>query len=100
MDFRIRLQLAEAQGPDNRWHCSKAHGRRIDELELLLRHFIKSGGARDFAERYEQATGPMNRWYCSEFYGQDIRDPEVLWDYYINYSRVQASRSCSDQLVK
>lgn len=84
MCFRLRTQLAEAFGPVNRWFCSQAYGRPIDDPETLLVHFIKSGGAADFARRYEQAMSAENRWYCSEFYGRDIRDPETLWDYYAN----------------
>jgi hypothetical protein len=85
MHFRSRAQLADALGPVNRWYCSQAFGRPINDPELLVIYFIRSGGAIDFANRYEQAMGAMNRWYCSEFYGRDIRDPEILWDYYMNY---------------
>lgn len=84
MDFRVRLQLAEALGPLNRWFCSEAYGREIDDAELLLIYYIKSGGAADFARRYGQALGTLNRWYCSEYYRRDIRDPQILWDYYMN----------------
>jgi hypothetical protein len=86
MDCRVRLQLqlAEALGPVNRWYCSRAYGWAVSDPEVLLRYFIRSGGARDFAVRYEQAMGQVNRWYCSEFYGRDVRDPEVLWEYYVN----------------
>jgi hypothetical protein len=86
MDARIRLQLAEAFGPINRWFCSEAYGCEVLDLELLLTYYIKSGGARSFAERFNQATGKVNRWYCSEFYRRDIRDPETLWDYYMKYA--------------
>src|SRR4051812_38926799 len=85
MCFRVRKQLAEAFGSENRWYCSQYHGCRIDDPDTLLVYFIKSGGASDFAVRYEQAMGPLNRWYCSEFHGRDIRDPEILWNYYMNY---------------
>lgn len=83
--IRTRLQLAEAFGSVNRWYCSQALGRTVGEPETLLIHFIKSGGAADFALRYEQAMDPLNRWYCSEFYGRDVRDPEILWAYYMRY---------------
>jgi hypothetical protein len=83
MNFRVQVQLDEAFGSLNRWYCSQAHRRKIDDKELLLRYFINSGGADDFADRYEQAMGAMNRWFCSEFYGRDIRDEEILWNYYM-----------------
>ena len=82
MDFRIWLQLAEAFSPLNRWYCSQAHCREIHDQELLLVHYIKNGGAADFAQRYEEAMGPQNRWYCSEFHRMDIRDPLILRQYY------------------
>jgi hypothetical protein len=85
MNDRVRIQLAEAMGQVNRWFCSKAHGRAVEEPELLLTYFIKSGGARDFARRYAEAMGGINRWYCSEFYGREVGEPEVLWDYYVRY---------------
>jgi hypothetical protein len=91
---RTRKQLAEAFGPVNRWYCSQAHGRPIDDPETLLAHFIKSGGAADFAERYDHATGPLNRWFCSEFHGRDVRDVEMLWNYYMKY-RLAAAGSAS-----
>ena len=83
MSFRLRKQLDEAFGPVNRWYCAQAYGRPVNEPELLLIYFIKSGGAADFASRYDDAMGPLNRWYCSEFYGRDIGDPEALWNYYM-----------------
>jgi hypothetical protein len=52
MDRRIRLQIAEALGPTNRWFCSEAHGCEVRDAELLLTHYIKNGGAEDFAKRY------------------------------------------------
>ena len=96
MDLRIRLQLADAFGPENRWYCSEAFGREVDDQELLLIYYIKSGGAADFAQRFEQAMSPLNRWYCSEFYRRDIRDPEILWDYYVTFAPVRspANESC------
>ena len=91
MNFRFRMELAEAFGSVNRWYCSQAYSRQIDDKELLLIYFIKSGGARDFADRYAQAMGDLNRWYCSEFYGREIRDPETLWDYYMNYAPARSA---------
>ena len=96
MDFRVRAQLAEAFGQVNRWYCSEFHGRPIDDRELLLVFYIRSGGADDFARRYDQAMGMLNRWYCSEFHGRDIRDPRILWDYYIMMSHGRA-RAAKDQ---
>jgi hypothetical protein len=93
MHLRIRLQLNEAFGPLNRWFCSEAYGREIDDPELLLIYYIKSGGAEDFARRYDRAMGPLNRWYCSEFYRREIRDPEILWEYYVNYAPARAVRN-------
>jgi hypothetical protein len=84
MNLRLRLQLAEAFGPMNRWFCSEVYGRQIDDRDTLLRYYIKSGGAADFARRFAQAMGPLNRWYCSEYYRSDIRDPEILWDYFMS----------------
>ena len=86
MELRVELQLAEALGPLNRWFCSEAHGRAIHDEDLLLVYYIKSGGAADFARRYDQAMSMLNRWYCSEFYRREIRDPKVLWDYYMKYA--------------
>ena len=105
MNVRTRIQLAEALGSDNRWYCSQAYGAKIDDPERLLRYFIKSGGARDFADRFAQAMGAVNRWYCSEFYGREILDAEILWDYYMTYGgggtrateqRSQVSSQCAE----
>ena len=86
MELRVQLQLAEALGPINRWFCSEAHGQAVNDQELLLIYYIKSGGAADFAHRYDQAMSTVNRWYCSEFYRREIRDPKTLWDYYMQYA--------------
>jgi hypothetical protein len=88
MDFRLRVQLAEAMGPVNRWYCSQVHGRAVGDQddgdrELLVRYFVNSGGAVDFARRYEEAMSPPNRWYCSQFYRRDVRDEATLWEYYM-----------------
>lgn len=85
MSFRIVLQLAEAFGDKNRWFCSQAHGRKIEDREILLSYYIKNGGAADFKKRYDQAMGEENRWYCSEFYGREICDPQILWEYYVDH---------------
>ena len=91
MQLRCRLQLAEAFGSENRWFCSEAYGRKVDDEDLLLTYYIKSGGALDFANRFDVAMGKLNRWYCSEFYGRDIRDPEILWDYFTEYDAARAT---------
>jgi hypothetical protein len=90
IELRIRLQLAEAFGPINRWFCSQAFGRHITDLDLLLMYYIKSGGAADFAARFNEAMGQANRWYCSEFYRRDTRDPDILWEYYTNIAPARA----------
>ena len=54
MDRRIRLQIAEALGPINRYYCSEKHGCDVRDAEKLLAHYIKNGGAEDFARRYTQ----------------------------------------------
>ena len=56
MDQRIRQQVAEALGPTNRWFCCEKLGRHVDDADLLLTHYIKNGGAEDFAKRYQQMT--------------------------------------------
>jgi len=53
MERRIRLQIAEALGPINRYYCSEKHGRDIRDADLLLTHYIKHGGAEDFARRFD-----------------------------------------------
>jgi hypothetical protein len=103
MDFRIELQLAEACGPLNRWFCAQAYGREMDhrtveDREILLTHYIRSGGAEDFAKRYAQAMGTLNRWYCSEFYRREIRDPEILWHYFMKYAPAGAvGKDCRNE---
>ena len=90
-DQRIRFQMDEAFGSLNRWYCSEAHHCPVDDKDLLLTHYIKAGGAADFAERFEQAMGDQNRWYCSEYYHHDVRDPKLLWDYYLKHYRGQSN---------
>ena len=82
MECRLRAQLEEAFGSDNCWFCSQHFHQKIENQELLLIYFIKSGGAKDFGRRFAEAMGEDNRWYCSQFYGREITDPEVLWEYY------------------
>jgi hypothetical protein len=96
MNDRVRLQVAEAMGPVNRWYCSQAYGQPVEDPELLLVYFIKSGGAEDFARRFELAMDALNRWYCSEHHGCDIRDPKLLWDYYVRYGSESGRRDPRD----
>jgi hypothetical protein len=86
MNFRVEFQLAEAFGDKNRWFCSQAYGRKIEDREVLLSYYIKNGGAADFKKRYDQAMGEKNRWYCSEFYGREILDRQILWEYYLDHN--------------
>jgi hypothetical protein len=83
MTDRTLMQVAEALGPVNRWYCSQFCGREVSDPEVLVRYFVRSGGAADFARRWDEAMGLENRWYCSEFYGRDVREPRVLWGYYV-----------------
>jgi hypothetical protein len=94
VNARVWLQLAEAFGPVNRWYCSQAYGQPISDEDLLLVYFVKSGGAADFAQRFDQAMGAENRWYCSEYYGREIRDPMVLWNYYMSNHPARLSVAC------
>ena len=93
MTCRCRLQLAEALGPTNRWYCSQARGYPVDDREMLLAYFIKSGGAADFAARFNEAMGMQNRWFCSEFYGREIHDPQTLWDYFVAHAATNAKHA-------
>jgi hypothetical protein len=91
MPPRLRLQQAEVLGPDNRWFCSQSHGRPIDQPELLWCYFIRSGGAADFARRWNEAMSAANRWFCSESHGRAIADEETLWAYYLTRTRPAAA---------
>jgi hypothetical protein len=90
--FRLRMQLAEALGEDNRWFCSREHGYEVHDPDLLVKHFVKKGGAADFARRFAEAMGEDNRWYCSEHHGYEVRDPERLWKYYVRSTRAATRR--------
>lgn len=85
MKFRARKQRDEARGPVNTWYCSQYHCRHIQDEEILMTYFIRSGGAADFARRYAEAMGDDNRWFCSQFHGREIREYELLWNYYMKY---------------
>jgi hypothetical protein len=91
---RLRIQLAEALGPVNQWYCSQHHGYPVTNPELLLIYFIRSGGAADFARRYNEAMSPHNRWFCSEFHRCEIHDPQILWDY---YTRARRAETCIEK---
>ncbi len=91
MHFRLRMQLLEVLSPENRWFCSLAHHRKIDEPELLWIHFVRSGGAVDFARRFQEAMSSDNRWYCAQFYDREIKDEQMLWDYYMKNRRKRES---------
>jgi hypothetical protein len=82
------MQMAEALGQVNRWYCSQAHGKPVEDPELLMSYFIRSGGAADFAARFDAAMSDLNRWYCSEFHNHPVSDPELLWDYYMNWDKL------------
>jgi hypothetical protein len=91
MDFRTRAQLAEALGPVNRWFCSEKMGQPVDRHEVLVTHYIKHGGAADFARRYREAMSKDNRWFCSIHHGREVCDAERLWDYYCRATRAERS---------
>ena len=99
MHFRVRVQVAEALGQVNRWYCSQAYGRTVDDPHVLLTYFIRSGGAANFAERYAQAMDPVNRWYCSQFYGHEITDPDELLEYYIKHGGAESFARRKAQLA-
>ena len=58
----------------------------MHDPEVLVCYYVKSGGAADFARRFEEAMGDDNRYFCSEFYNREIWDPEVLWEYYMSHA--------------
>ncbi len=89
---RVRMQEAEVLGQVNQWYCSQAYCRCVREPEQLWIYFIKSGGAADFAKRWDEAMSPANRWFCSEFYGRPVGDAQLLWDYYNNWHHYRSAR--------
>jgi hypothetical protein len=80
---RVECQLEEAYGELNRYYCSLFYKRCVQDDDVLLKHFIRFGGAKGFAERWMLAMSPDNRWYCSEWYGQEITDERILYQYYM-----------------
>jgi hypothetical protein len=95
LHHRVRMQLAEALGPVNRWYCSQKCGREVINPDELLTYFVRSGGAEDFAARYVAAMSADNRWYCSQYYKRDVCDPQTLWDYYISCGQPNPSTIAS-----
>jgi hypothetical protein len=95
---RVRMQETEVLGQDNRWYCSQAYCRCVAEPDLLWTYFIKSGGAADFAKRWNEAMGPVNQWFCSEFYRRHVTDAQLLWDYY-NKWHLYRGTGLSDQFA-
>jgi hypothetical protein len=93
---RVKLQIAEALGAVNRWFCSQAYGKCVEDPDLLMTYFVKSGGAVDFDRRFNEAMSPLNRWYCSEYHRCDVRDPKLLWEYYMRFGLQSARRPKSD----
>jgi hypothetical protein len=77
------MQLAEALGPDNKFFCSCYFCREVTDADTLLMYFVRSGGAADFARRWNQAMSDDNRWFCSMYYNQPVRDERTLWIYYM-----------------
>jgi hypothetical protein len=95
MHFRWELQIAEALGPVNRWFCSQTYGREVSNPDLLMKYYVKNGGADDFSDRWAEAMDAPNRWYCSEFYGREICDPQTLWDYYVEHAPARAAENAA-----
>ena len=80
--FRVRMQHAEVLGEKNKYYCSQVYGYEVTDEDLLWEHFIRTGGAADFAKRFTEAFSPANCWFCSEHFGKHVTDPEILWRYY------------------
>jgi hypothetical protein len=88
------MQLIEALGDENRWYCSQKLLRPVHEEEVLMTHFIRNGGAANFAKRWRDAMGDKNRWYCAQFYGYQVIDEEVLWRYFVDHARDGERAQC------
>ena len=87
MDFRTWLQITEALGPVNRWYCCERIQIAFLSPDKLMEHYIRFGGARDFAFRFSGAMSELNRWYCSEFHHRDVRDQRMLFKYFMEHFR-------------
>jgi hypothetical protein len=53
----LNLQIEEALSPTNRWYASEKAGREINDPEYLFRHYVKSGGACNFAKKHSIKRG-------------------------------------------
>lgn len=47
----LRDQMREALGPVNKWYCSQFYGYEVTDSEVLLKYYIKHGGAQHFREK-------------------------------------------------
>lgn len=94
MEFRVKCQLAEMLGDDNKWFCSKYYGKMIDDPDTLIRYYVDNGGADDFARRFREAMSLDNRYFCSKSRGCDTRDPQILWDYYMANASFPVTIAC------
>ena len=81
--YRLHAQVAEILSSDNRWFCSQHHRREVHDKDVLSTYFIKSGGAKNFADRWRDAMSEDNRWFCGLHYGREITCPRILWLYYM-----------------
>lgn len=45
-------QIKEALGPVNKYFCSQYYGFEVNDPELLLRYYIKHGGAKAYREKH------------------------------------------------
>lgn len=52
VDVRNRAQIEEAQSDENRWYAGEDLGRPPTDREALM-HYIKHGGAEEFARRWD-----------------------------------------------
>src|SRR4051812_31577174 len=92
MTYRVCAQIEEALGCDNRHFCSEFYGYEVDEPNLLMEYFIRSGAAANFFARYKEAMGEPNRWFCGECYGHRVNDEKTLWEYFNNHEQIRAER--------
>jgi len=53
IDRRNKDQQAEALGDDNMWFAGEKIGHEPSDEEAV-RHYIESGGAKDYAERHKK----------------------------------------------
>lgn len=52
MNSDIDNQLKEAFSDLNKYYCSQYYGKEIKDKEILLRYYIKHGGARDYRNKH------------------------------------------------